>query len=186
MANSRAKGNKGERVAANLFTQWTGRKFSKVPRSGGLHWQKANTIGDIVCTAEGHYFPFVVEVKNHKEINFSQLLVPNLKGVKILEFWSQVTGDAERANKFPILAMRYNGLPKDFFFIVIERKLQNLLQASLGLHMIDLNKSKMTWGKLVIYPSTEFFKLPYKETKKITKEYLKTQSNAKKEKTRTP
>lgn len=178
MANSRQKGNRGERMAAKLFCDWTGKTFSKVPRSGGLQWQKSNTIGDIVCTEEGHYFPFVVEVKNHKEINFSQLLVPNLKGVKILDFWAQVERDSKRANKFALLLMRYNGLPKNFFFVVMAAKEYRILQKEMMLEFIEPNKEAMKWKHLVIIPSTAFFQIPYKTTKKIAKTYLKSLKNA--------
>lgn len=181
--NSRAKGNRGERVAAEVFQKWTGKTFSKVPRSGGLHWKTANSIGDIICTTEGHYFPFAIEVKNHKEIDFAQLLIPDLKGVKILEFWEQCSRDAERGKKIPLLLMRYDRLPKEFFFVVMTQEMAKLFHTELALTNSDLKSLRFhdykTDQPLMILQSTQFFKTDYKTIKAIAKTHLKKLKNAK-------
>lgn len=151
--NSRRKGKNGERAVAKLLTDWTGSKFASTPASGGLRWQKANVAGDVVCTEEGVYFPFCIEVKFHKEINFSHLLYklritkanPNGEN-KIDEFWAQATRDAKKANKIPLLFMRYNSMPADFFFIVMKLKDFNHFKNELNLSWPYMKVS----GKFVI------------------------------------
>lgn len=165
--NSRAKGNKTERIAAKVLAKWTGKKFSRTPSSGGLAWKNSNVKGDVVCTKEGHYFPFCVEVKGYTKIDFSHLLM-NIKNCDILDFWSQCVRDARAANKQPLLMMRYNGLPKGFFFICVSKPTSVNIPP---LSNLDLKKVLIFWDKdselppFNIYPSTEFFRIPYKELK---------------------
>lgn len=114
--NSRRKGAKNEREVAKALKDWTGKEFAKTPASGGLQWKTANSKGDVVCTTEGHYFPFCVEAKFHVKIDFSHLLTPGIKNVEILDFWKQCVRDAKKCKKVPMLLMRYNLLPKGFGF----------------------------------------------------------------------
>lgn len=125
MANSKKKGNKGERDVSKWWQQWTGFEFSRVPASGGLRWHSThNTVGDIMCTNERHSrrFLFCIESKNYKDINFEHLILGNKK-TKILEFWKQTQDDAKRGNKIPILFMRYNGMPKGTYFVIVSSNL---------------------------------------------------------------
>lgn len=121
MANSKKKGNKAERELCKWFQKWTGFPFTRVPASGGLRWKNTNaTAGDIICDDERHSrrFQFSVESKSYKDINFEHLLLGNKK-IKILEFWQQACDDAKRSGKLPILFMRYNGMTKDTYFVVM-------------------------------------------------------------------
>lgn len=175
--NSRNKGNKGERKAAALFKTWTGKEFARTPSSGGLSWKSSNSKGDVVCTSEGHYFPFVVEIKTHKEIDFSHLLVPGIKNVKILEFWEQADRDAKKANKIPMLLMRYDRLPADFYFLVVTQEFAKLCHVELtssipGFTSLRYHNYK-TNQALMVFSSKEFFMTNYKTVKKIAKTYLK-------------
>lgn len=166
--NSRTKGSKNERELAKLFKTWTGKDFARTPSSGGLSWKSSNSKGDIVCTAEGHYFPFCIEAKNHREINFEHLLY--LSKPKIIEFWTQCFNDARKANKIPLLFMRYNGMPKNLHFVALEVATYNKLFVTKNI------KPTITWFSekynLVILPSTQLFKQPYKATKLIAKSIL--------------
>lgn len=172
--NSRSKGCKGERMACSWMKKWTKRDFARVPASGGLHWKKANANGDIICTEEGVKVPFCIEVKNYRDINFSHLIT-SPKNIKIMEFWEQCTTDAARCNKIPMLMMRYNGLPKDFFFIVISSNIYHVIQQKMMLNFIDLTylKFKTKEHDLMILDSRQLIQIPYKEIKLILKEYLK-------------
>lgn len=161
--NSRTKGNRSERVAASLFAKWTKKSFARVPSSGGLQWKAAHAKGDITCTTEGHYFPFCLEIKNYKELNFQQLLLPHLKNVKILEFWAQCKRDAELANKIPMLMMRYNGLPKDFFFVMMKE------EHHLHLKLTTKNVLCIENLGLIIFTSTELWGNDYKGIKLLAK-----------------
>lgn len=119
--NSRSKGNRFERNTAKWLSEWTGYEFGRVPGSGSLRWKKTDNItGDITCTDDKHArrFPFSVECKNHKDIRFEHVLLQT-KSCKIHEFWSQATNDASRANKIPLLIMRYNSMPKSEFFLMV-------------------------------------------------------------------
>lgn len=133
MANSKKKGNKAERELCKWFKEWTGFPFTRVPASGGLRWKNTNaTAGDIICDDERHSRRFLlsVECKSYKDINFEHLIL-GLKRTKILEFWEQSINDANRSQKFPILFMRYNGMSKNTYFVIITKQLYlTLLQQS--------------------------------------------------------
>jgi hypothetical protein len=181
--NSRKKGKKGEKVAAEVLAKWTKKKFASTPSSGGLQWRTSLAKGDVVCTTEGHYFPFCVEVKNHKEINFAHLLTPLRKtrdksGVaKILEFWSQASRDAKAANKIPMLLMRYDNLPRDFFFVVVTQEFAKLIHTEISLGYPGMKTLRYhdykTNTALMIFSSHEFFASTYKPIKLKAKTYLK-------------
>ena len=164
--NSRNKGNKAERTVAKLMEKWTSKQFARTPSSGGLNWKSANSKGDIVSTTEGHYFPFCIEVKHHAEINFSELLIPGKKKVKVLEFWEQCKRDALRANKIPLLFMRYNGLPNDFFFIGVSLEYSHKLKLNLKQSIIVNHLG------LVIGISSELFMLNEYKPLRITAKKL--------------
>lgn len=124
--NSRSKGKRGEKQAIKFLEAWTGHEFASTPASGGLRWGKSENIaGDIVCVSKNYLFPLGIEVKFNKDINFEHLLYHSskLKKSRIQEFWEQASSDAERAEKIPMLMMRYNGMPANFFFIVIGKSL---------------------------------------------------------------
>lgn len=171
--NSRSKGNKNERVAAALVTKWTKRKFERTPSSGGLQWNASFSKGDIVCTVDKHYCPFCFEVKAHRDIDFSHLLVPGIKNIKIAEFWAQACRDALSCEKIPILMMRYDRLPKEFFFIAIPQYFAN----TLGLKSTKTIRIEYTGASqamdICILSSNEFFSLPYKQVRKLAKLQLK-------------
>lgn len=173
--NSRKKGAKNEREIAKTLELWSGKKFAKTPASGGLNWKTSNVAGDVVCVTEGHYFPFCIEGKSYLKIDFSHLLTPGIKNVDILGFWEQAKRDATKANKIPILLIRYNGLPKHFWFLAIEESYYIQLPATER----NLITTKLTYSdettntKLVITRSTEFFKTNYKEIKAHAKKFIK-------------
>ncbi len=128
--NSRKKGSKNERDICKWWERWTGFDFDRVPASGGLRWGRTtDTAGDIICSDKKHFlrFPFSIECKAHKEINFEHLLLGNKKN-KVREFWEQATSDSDRAGKLPILMMRYNGMKGGEYFILLPEGLSNFLK----------------------------------------------------------
>ena len=166
--NGRSKGNKGERVAAAVLSDWTNKKFARVPSSGGLQWKNSNAKGDIVCTEEGHFFPFCVEVKSYAELNFEHLLY--LDKAEVLKFWAQCIRDANLAKKCPILMMRYNGLPKKFFFIAIPAKIYHHhfsehIKRPRAIHILEHD--------LVLFTTNELKDVPYKKIRKPIKTLYK-------------
>lgn len=176
--NSKKKGNRNERKTAKLFETWTGYPFERVPSSGGLRWaKKSDTVGDIICTDEHHsrYFTFSIECKSHAEIDFSELLLPN-KGVKVLEFWEQAAEDAKRANRIPILLMRYNMMPSNYYFVAMEGNYAQFLLQALQFNPKRLEFVKdNTW--LWLFPSPELFSTDYKLVHKFNKGYIKQNGN---------
>lgn len=128
MANGKKKGNKNERDLTKWWKEWTSLEFSRVPSSGGLRWQRKDDItGDIICTDPRHSrrFPFTIETKFYKDINFEHLILGN-KSAKIWDFWEQAKEDGERSNRIPILFMRYNNMPRNTWFIVVDLKVFNI------------------------------------------------------------
>lgn len=122
--NSRNKGSRGEKLAIQCLTKWSGLKFVRVPLSGGLRWKNTtNTCGDIIADEPNYILPISIEAKFVKEINFEHLVYHRgtkaRKTAKIKEFWKQCTSDAKRGKKIPFLMMRYNGMPKDVFFVAM-------------------------------------------------------------------
>lgn len=182
--NSRSKGARNERQIAKLFADWSKKEFSKTPASGGLQWKSANAKGDIVCTTEGHFFPFCIEAKSHKEINFSHLLIPmrvtkkNPKPIcKIMEFWKQCNRDAKKCSKIPMLLMRYNGMPEDFHFLVTTQTFAKIMHEELALSndgLFSLRYSDYKTGThLMIMRSTQVFNTEYKVIKLLAKQHIK-------------
>ena len=175
--NSRTKGSKNERGVAKLFQAWTEFEFARTPQSGGLHWKKQNTVGDIVCIDERHgrKFPFSIECKFHHDLDFSHLIDGTMgKGTnKIIHFWEQCLGDAEQANKVPLLFMRRNGMKANMHFVAIPSAL-----FIIWLQEVDKNPYSGDFGyihfinekyTLTIMNSEDFFKIDYKTIYKIAK-----------------
>jgi len=121
--NSRHKGSRNERNVAKLMQEWTDYEFARTPQSGGLHWKKAHTSGDIVCIDDkhGHRFAFSIECKFHEELDLLHLIDDTIgkKSNKILSFWNQTMRDASLVNKTPLLFMRRNGMKAGMHFVVL-------------------------------------------------------------------
>lgn len=170
------KGNRGQRKAIQCLKKWARKKFKSTSQSGMPGYNHDPHKGDILCDTEGHYFPFCVEVKNYREIDFSHLLRPGKQGVLVLEFWAQCSSDAKNVKKIPMLMMRYDRLPADFFFIVVTEEFCGRL--SMFDKALCIKKKLTFWDRngqnLIIIGSDQFFQLDYKETKLIAKKYLKT------------
>jgi hypothetical protein len=171
MPNQRKKGNKAQRVAAAVLKKWTKKPFASTPRSGGLRWGNMSTvIGDVVCTKEGHYFPFSVEVKFYKEINFEHTLYTDKGDVK--KFWEQACEDALRAKKLPMLMMRYNRLPVGFFFVGL--RISHYKKLFLGFNHLELKRVMILKHlDLAIITTPELVLTDYKQVKTNAKLLIK-------------
>ena len=44
-----------------------------------------------------------------------------------MSFWEQACSDAKRANKVPILIMKYNNMPKDEAFFMVDKKTAEII-----------------------------------------------------------
>jgi len=155
--NSKAKGSKNEREAAKALERWCDMPFTRVPQSGGLRWQGGQNItGDII--PEDMYelrdFPFSIEVKSRKELDFENLLLPN--NSDILKFWDQATSDAKRVDKIPLLMMRRDRMPKQAFYIAMPYKTYVRLSS-----LINPTKHLRFNKLLVILFSDDLFDTPF-------------------------
>lgn len=123
MINSKNKGSKNERGVAKLMQNWAGYEFARTPQSGGLHWKKQYTSGDIVCIDEKHgsRFPFSIECKFHESLDLLHLIDDTIgkKSKKIKLFWDQAEKDAKEFNKIPLLFMRRNGMKAGMHFVAM-------------------------------------------------------------------
>jgi len=125
--NGKKKGNKGELMVAKWFAAWTELEFQRVPQSGGLRWGNAQNIaGDIICVDQKHnrHFQLCVESKFYEDLDWDKVF--RNKKADILRFWEQAKGDAERADKVPILFMRKNNMDKGMFYVGISYKVFKL------------------------------------------------------------
>lgn len=92
--NAKKKGNAGE----HSFAHWLmshGFKAFRNSMSGGSVWK-----GDIANDLD-----LTIEVKTCKKIN-------------LMECWRQVSRDASIAHNSPVLAVRFDNMPKDEWLIV--------------------------------------------------------------------
>lgn len=162
--NARKKGRRGEIMAVEFMKEWTSMDFRRTPGSGGLRGHVTDfTEGDIVCTKKNYIFPLCLEVKFYEELNFNHLLYD--VNSKIKDFWKQAHESAVRAEKLPVLLMRYNNLPKGFFFVVISRRFHSLLKVRFKPCFIYNNR-------LVITTTNELKKLDWQKVDRIAKKSL--------------
>lgn len=180
MANSRSKGSKNERNLCKWWQDWTGMEFTRIPASGGLRWGKTDNIsGDLICADPRHSrrFPFTIEAKFYKEINFEHL-ISGVSKVKILEFWAQANEDAERAKKIPFLFMRYNGMKSMTWFTVIEYRFLKILKSEGFKPENPFFKVILPEGRdIIIFNSSDLLNVNYRNFSVKIKKHLR---NAKK------
>lgn len=172
--NTRKKGNRAQKNVINVISKWANKKFKSSKQFGGPNWNHDPHVGDILCDTEGHFFPFCIEVKFYEKIDFSHLLVPKIKNIQILDFWKQCTDDARNTQKVPILMMRYNGLPKEFFFLVTTQEFAKMVHDLLPKNVKTLRYHNYYDNKpIMIFRSTQFLKTDYKAVKALAKTHIK-------------
>lgn len=164
MSKGKGKGSTWERDVAKKLTKWlTGQEkpyvFWRAPSSGAmatLSIENREVSGDIIAIRpEGEFLidKYSIEAKiGYPNSNFHK----HLKGVKndeIRLFWEQACGDAERADKLPMLIYKkkqYNALIgvsvvpdklKDVFSITISWGSKNHLPIC---HFFDLEEFLIT------------------------------------------
>lgn len=171
--NSKNKGNRFERKMGTWFTKWTGYKFER-NRLGSGAWHTNKDAGaDITCTdpKHAHRCKLSIECKSYKDIKFEHVLLGN-KGCDILKFWDQASKDAKRTGKYPILCMRYNSMPREDFFFVVNSELGDYLTSKFkieGNFMILTTKEY----SLHIFMAHDILSIPYKQIHNVVKLLLK-------------
>lgn len=169
--NSKAKGNKFERKIGKWFSDWTHFKFER-NRLGSGAWYTNNDAGaDITCTdpKHAHRCKLSIECKSYKDIKFEHVLLGN-KGCDILKFWDQAYKDAKRTGKYPILCMRYNSMPSNDFFFVVDKEMGEFILPYTKKSSMVLITPNLT---LHVFMANDILNVPYKAVHKKIKSLLK-------------
>lgn len=173
--NSKKKGSRFERVIGKWFTDWSGFKFERNRAGSGAWHSNKDSVSDITCTDErhAHRCKISIECKSYKDIKFEHVLL-GTKGSEIEKFWGQALNDALRSNRVPILVMRYNSMPKNEFFMVVDERLSQVFLVSKMKDerwmSINISKSKI----LYIFMASSVSKLvSYKDVHKVAKQSLR-------------
>lgn len=172
--NSKRKGSRFELKVSKWFTDWSTFKFGRTPYSGANH-QSKDLSSDIMCTDEkhAHRCKISIECKNYKDIKFEHILLGN-KNCDILKFWAQAKSDAERSKKLPILCMRYNSMPAEEFFFVVEGGPKTLGEEILRLSKKPSMSIYAEYNLYVFMASDILENVDYKLIHKLSKQILKT------------
>ena len=174
--NSRSKGSRNERGIAKLMQNWTGYEFARTPQSGGLHWKKAHTSGDIVCidNIHGLRFAFSIECKFHNEVDFSHLIdgTSSKNTNKVLEFWKQCKRDANTSNKLPLLFIRKNGMKGDMHFVGMQTDFLLILLSRGMVFNFGIIHCNVDGNQFSFINSGDLFKQDYKLFHKVGKRLL--------------
>ena len=138
MANSKKKGSRFELKVSKWFTEFSGYKFQRVPYSGANHVTRA-LASDLMGSDQNHAHrcKISVECKSYQDIRFEHVLLGN-KRCKIIQFWNQASNDAKRAKKIPILCMRYNSMPREEFFFIVDCRLIKVFNTNRLEHSLTL------------------------------------------------
>lgn len=133
--NSKKKGDSNERRVARWLEIWTGKPFTRVPRSGGLRWQgTANVCGDLVCEDDKFDMPFTIETKHLHRIAMKGRLRSNSYVYSIYE---QCRLDCERSGRRPMLILRQNGMKAGTWVLFFEeQEAQFVLQQGISPYAI--------------------------------------------------
>jgi hypothetical protein len=115
--NGRSKGNSFERTVAGLIIEaFTDLGIEKkdcyrTPLSGGHRFASKQDPGDLLCSKRlSKLFPYAVECKCYKRINWIELLSPLAanKG-QFGPWWTQACKAAGTTGKLPLLVFKGNG-----------------------------------------------------------------------------
>lgn len=168
--NSKNKGSRFERKIGAWFTKWTGFKFERNRAGSGAWHSNKDATSDLTCTDErhAHRCKISIECKNYKDIKFEHVLLGN-KSCDILKFWEQATKDAKRANKVPILCMRYNLMPSEEFFFVVGIELGDIMAE----YVTRVMYIQVPGNTLMIFMASDVLNVPYKLIHKQAKLIIK-------------
>jgi len=101
MADSRAKGQRGEYAVRDLLREHTGLQFERVPASGALSYLK----GDIYIPNKPN--KYCIEVKNYKDSHINDKILTS-KTNKIIEWWEKIEEQALDNDMEPLLFVKYD------------------------------------------------------------------------------
>jgi len=100
---SKAKGTAFEaKIVKILNSEFSNIQFERVPLSGAISYLK----GDIWTPHDTAVWPWCIEAKHYKEVNWNSLLTA--KSADMFTFWEQATREAEIMKKKPLLIFRWD------------------------------------------------------------------------------
>jgi len=104
---SKIKGSAYEAKIKRYLNSQFDIEFERMPLSGAIEYLK----GDIWTPHDTAAWPYCIECKHYKEIQWNNLLTA--KTTDLLNFWRQAVREAEVMRKEPLLIFRWNR-SKDF------------------------------------------------------------------------
>ena len=130
MVNSRQKGAGFESKAVKILEQYTGKKWTRSPQSGGVSTRTGNQAlaGDII--RKGKPSPYVIECKKYKEVNLEDLVTR--KG-NMMKWLTQLEREKGKRKGILIFSRNYG---KTMCLVETEKDIPNTLkynQYTLGL-----------------------------------------------------
>ena len=120
---SKAKGSAYEQKIATLLSKEFNVEFRRVPLSGAIDYLK----GDIWTPHDTAWWPYCIECKHYKEIQWNNLLTS--KTSKIFAFCQQTVREAELMKKKPLLLVSWDRY-KDYADSATHLELEHYLQVS--------------------------------------------------------
>lgn len=100
---SKTKGSAYEaKIVGILNKEFKSLQFERVPLSGAISYLK----GDIWTPHDTAAFPYTIEAKHYKEINWNNLLTA--KSTEMYKFWEQTLREADVMGKKPLLIFRWD------------------------------------------------------------------------------
>lgn len=118
-SKSSRKGKSGERGLAEILTETIGVQFRRTPSSGMLRthldtefsdFTKRALSGDIMIdSAYQDRFPFSVECKNLRKLNYLRMMLDDSRELKM--FWKQVLDERPSEDTIPLLCIHTDRQP---------------------------------------------------------------------------
>lgn len=151
--NSKRKGSRTELKVVEWLREWTGADFNRVPMSGALRWSNAERVAGDVIAPPDFYFPFVLEVKSRKSLNFRILKSGKMADKnQFSNFYIQAYNDCHRINSYgvttlecidfvdttnrnhkqPIVFARQDRMPANTFYVCTNPRLSNAIEYITG------------------------------------------------------
>ena len=101
-SKSKIKGSAYEAKIRDLLTKELNIEFKRMPISGSIEYLK----GDIWTPHDTAWWPYAIECKHYKEVNWNGLLTATSSD--LLNFWRQAQREAEVMKKKPLVIYRWN------------------------------------------------------------------------------
>ncbi|RLF58481.1 MAG: hypothetical protein DRN27_05320 [Thermoplasmata archaeon] len=146
--NYKQKGNRVEREACKILTEWYGEEFHRMAQSGGIRWNDTHfTFGDLVPPSD---FSVIIEVKGRpsagKKLGVDWDFLLRHSKSEIENWWDdQLSDDIKRAYELtdihftPILLIKINNVG---WRIIISQKTDYFIQMQWNAMHINDNKAR--------------------------------------------